>query len=59
MGWWHMITAGKLQASEFMFIEPSIFIVIAEFTLFAIFILIGIKRLTDDWMLAKGRYGEG
>jgi len=54
-----MITAGKLQASEFMFIEPSIFIVIAEFTLFAIFILIGIKRLTDDWMLAKGRYGEG
>jgi len=51
--------AGKLQANEFMLVEPSIPTAIAEFALLAIFILISIRRLTGDWRLAKGRYGEG
>jgi len=59
LGWWHMIMAGKLQANEFMLVEPSIPTAIAEFALLAIFILISIRRLTGDWRLAKGRYGEG
>lgn len=59
LGWWHMITAGKIQAAEFMLMEPSVLTVIAEFTLFAIFILISIRRLTGDWRLAKVRYTGG
>lgn len=59
LGWWHIVTAGKLQASEFMFMGSNIFIVIAEFTFLAILILISIRRLTGDWTLVKEQYGGG
>lgn len=59
LGWWHIVTAGKLQASEFMLMEPNVFIVTAEFTLLAALILISIKRLNGDLTLAKKQYSGG
>lgn len=59
LGWWHIVTAGKLQASEFMLMGSNIFIVITEFTLLAILILISIRRLAGDWTLVKEQYGGG
>lgn len=56
LGYWHLMTVGKLQANAYILMEPSAPIAVAEFMLAVVLILISIERFIDDWRLARGQY---
>ena len=56
LGYWHLMTVGKLQANAYILMEPNASIAVAEFMLAVVLILISIERLIDDWRFARGQY---
>lgn len=53
LGYWYLMTAGKLQANAYILMEPVTLIAVAEFMLAGVLILISIERFIDDWRRAR------
>jgi len=59
LGYWYLMTAGKLQANAYILMEPVTLIAVAEFMLAAALVLISIERFIGDWRRARGQSDKG